>query len=262
MNTSGEAADQLVRMALQTGEVALKITGAGAKQLAVLIYAILKNQKKTKGRARLETLVRTGKPLTVFSVKERDVKEFTKEAKQYGVLYCAVRNRRGSKDGMVDLIVKEEDASRINRIVERFKFSSVKEVAQIKSESGPFTEKGRSDLSRTGQVEPDHGIPGKSDADKQVGKGMGVPVQQEGEKTASPFPAKTEKSHLSEPISGRRSKTVEGTSKSADIQKRVKPSVRQELKEIQERKKEPSSKNRQKPVQHRQPARKKKIRAR
>ena len=40
MNTSGEAADQVVRMALQTGEVALKITGAGAKQLAVLIYAI------------------------------------------------------------------------------------------------------------------------------------------------------------------------------------------------------------------------------
>ena len=50
MNTSGEAADQVVRMALQTGEVALKITGAGAKQLAVLIYAILKQQKKSKAR--------------------------------------------------------------------------------------------------------------------------------------------------------------------------------------------------------------------
>ena len=134
MNTSGEAADQVVRMALQTGEVALKITGEGAKQLAVLLYAILKEQKKSKGRARLETLVRTGKPLTVFSVKESDIKEFVKEAKRYGVLYCAVRNPRGSKDGMVDLIVKEEDASRINRIVERFKFASVSEVAKIKSE--------------------------------------------------------------------------------------------------------------------------------
>ena len=65
MNTSGEAADQVVRMALQTGEVALKITGEGAKQLAVLLYAILKEQKKSKGKARMETLVRTGKPLTV-----------------------------------------------------------------------------------------------------------------------------------------------------------------------------------------------------
>ena len=74
MNTSGEAADQVVRMSLEAGEAALKISGAGARQLAVLLYAILKEQKKTRGRARLETLVRSGKPLTVFSVKERDRK--------------------------------------------------------------------------------------------------------------------------------------------------------------------------------------------
>ena len=31
MNTSGEAADQVVRMSLEVGEAALKITGAGRK---------------------------------------------------------------------------------------------------------------------------------------------------------------------------------------------------------------------------------------
>lgn len=46
MNTSGEAADQIVRMSLEAGEAALKISGAGAKQLAVLLYAVLKEQKK------------------------------------------------------------------------------------------------------------------------------------------------------------------------------------------------------------------------
>ena len=92
MNTSGEAADQVVRMSLEVGEAALKITGAGAKQLAVILYAVLKEQKKTKGRARLETLVRSGKPLTVYSVKESDLKQFVTEAKRYGILYCAVRN--------------------------------------------------------------------------------------------------------------------------------------------------------------------------
>ncbi len=240
MNTSGEAADQVVRMALQTGEVALKITGAGAKQLAVLIYAILKDQKKTKGRARLETLVRTGKPLTVFSVKESDIKEFVKEAKRYGVLYCAVRNPRGSKEGMVDLIVKEEDASRINRIVERFKFASVSEVAKIKSEI--------------------------------------VRSREEKGKMESPFPERAEKSRLSEPTSGRHSKTAEGTSKSSDTRSEEKSSVRQELKEIQERRneqrkrtgqekshddreeKKPSSKSQQKSIQHRQPVRKRRAR--
>ena len=48
MNTSGEAADQVVRMSMEVGEAALKISGAGAKQLAVLLYAILKEQKKTR----------------------------------------------------------------------------------------------------------------------------------------------------------------------------------------------------------------------
>ena len=45
MNTSGEAADQVVRMSLEVGESALKITGSGAKQLAVILYAVLKEQK-------------------------------------------------------------------------------------------------------------------------------------------------------------------------------------------------------------------------
>ena len=110
MNTSGEAADQVVRMSLEVGEAALKISGTGAKHLAVMLYAVLKEKKKTKGRARLETLVKSGRPLTVFSVKESDLKQFVQEAKRYGVLYCAVRNPKGSSDGLVDVIVKEEEA--------------------------------------------------------------------------------------------------------------------------------------------------------
>ena len=121
-------------MSLEVGEVALKISGTGAKHLAVMLYAVLKEKKKTKGRVRLETLVKSGRPLTVFSVKESDLKQFVQEAKRYGVLYCAVRNPRGSSDGLVDVIVKEEDAPRINRIVDRFQFASVTEAAKIKTE--------------------------------------------------------------------------------------------------------------------------------
>ena len=53
MNTSGEAADQVVRMSLEVGEAALKISGTGAKHLAVMLYAVLKEKKKTKGRVSL-----------------------------------------------------------------------------------------------------------------------------------------------------------------------------------------------------------------
>ena len=149
-------------MSLEVGEAALKITGAGAKQLAVILYAVLKEQKKTKGRARLETLVRSGKPLTVYSVKESDLKQFVTEAKRYGILYCAVRNPKGSIDGMVDVVVKEEDAPRINRIVERFKFASVTEAAQIKTEIEKSREEkshGKSRETLSAQAGPDTGKP-------------------------------------------------------------------------------------------------------
>lgn len=141
MNTSGEAADQVVRMSLEVGEAALKISGTGAKHLAVMLYTVLKEKKKTKGRVRLETLVKSGRPLTVFSVKESDLKQFVQEAKRYGVLYCAVRNPRGSSDGLVDVIVKEEDAPRINRIVDRFQFASVTEAAKIKTKLSGHVQK-------------------------------------------------------------------------------------------------------------------------
>ena len=50
MSYSGEAADQVVRLSLNGVEVAAKLSGSAAKQLAIMIYAILKDQKKTKGK--------------------------------------------------------------------------------------------------------------------------------------------------------------------------------------------------------------------
>lgn len=277
MNTSGEAADQVVRMSLEVGEAALKITGAGAKQLAVILYAVLKEQKKTKGRARLETLVRSGKPLTVYSVKESDLKQFVTEAKRYGILYCAVRNPKGSIDGMVDVVVKEEDAPRINRIVERFKFASVTEAAQIKTEIEKSREEkshGKSRETLSAQAGPDTGKskqkeepsqeqkamsgespavpqqerPEKSQEDRLMDELFGEPVKKEG-KQQNPSLAKTEKSRLSEPISVRPDKTAEGTSKL------YAPSVRKELREIQAaRKKEAESKGKE-PISKEKPGR-------
>ena len=58
MSYSGDAAEQVVRMSLEGAEVASKITGAGAKQVAILLYAILREQKKTKGKTRLTNMQR------------------------------------------------------------------------------------------------------------------------------------------------------------------------------------------------------------
>lgn len=290
MNTSGEAADQVVRMSMEVGEAALKISGKGAKQLAVLLYAILKEQKKTRGRARLETLVRSGRPLTVFSVKESDLKKFVQEAKRYGILYCAVRNPRGSSDGMADIMVKEEDAPHINRIVERFQFASVAEAAQIKTEieksreekSGKGTQKDKTNSGEdikvqtgtgqeTGRSPQEKDKPEKSQEDILVDELLGAPVKKEETKQQNPpFIQRTDSPRLSGPISGKQGKAAEGTSKLYMPATPGKPSVREELKEIRAgRKKEeraPARKDaardggvkKQNPPQHKQPQAKRK----
>ena len=132
MSYSGDAAEQVVRMSLETGEVAVKLAGEGAKQLAVLLFAILREQKKTKGKARLTNMLRSGKELKVFAVKDSDLQLFCREAKKYGVLYCVLKDK-SAKDGITDVMVRAEDASKINRIFERFDLATV-DMAEIRSE--------------------------------------------------------------------------------------------------------------------------------
>lgn len=151
MNNGAEAADQIVNMSLRGIEMLARISGAGAKNLATYLYAVLKDQKKTKGKTRLEGLLRSGKELKVFAVKSEDLRKFTQETKRYGVLYCALRDRK-RLDGVCDIMVRAEDASKINRIVERFKLATV-DTAHIKSEIHPSKaagQEGRDNPNPTG----------------------------------------------------------------------------------------------------------------
>lgn len=65
MSYSGDAAEQVMRMSLETGEVAVRLAGSGAKQVAVMLYAILRDQEKSRGKARLSQMLRSGKELVV-----------------------------------------------------------------------------------------------------------------------------------------------------------------------------------------------------
>ena len=85
MYNSGDAAEQVVRMSLEGAEFALKITGSAAKNLAAALYTVLKDQKKTKGKARIEAMLREKRPLKVYTIKKEDCPEFAKQAKGYGI---------------------------------------------------------------------------------------------------------------------------------------------------------------------------------
>lgn len=220
MNTGGEAAEQIVRMSLEGFEVAAKITGAGAKNIAILLYSILKEEQKTKGKARLTNMLRSGKELKVFTVKSGDLKKFTQEAKKYGVLYCVLADR-GNKDpnAEVDVIARAEDTSKISRIVERFNLASVDAASIVTEAEKSKGAKGKLKDAKTagekdagakdGQPEPDIGVEEKAEKDRLMDALMGKPVKKE-ENAPNPSLAKTEKSPLSEPTLKQQRKSAEG----------------------------------------------------
>ena len=244
MNTGGEAAEQIVRMSLEGFEVAAKITGAGAKNIAILLYSILKEEQKTKGKARLTNMLRSGKELKVFTVKSGDLKKFTQEAKKYGVLYCVLADR-GNKDpnAEVDVIARAEDASKISRIVERFNLASVDTASIVNEAEKSKGAKGKTKNAKTagekdagaenGQPEPDIGVEEKAEKDRLMDALMGKPIKKE-ENAPNPSLAKTEKSPLSEPTLKQQRKSAEG----ATMTKAEKPSVREELRKIKEGRKQ------------------------
>ena len=72
MNSS-ESAEAIVRMTLQGSEVALKIAGSGTKELMIMLYTILNGQQKVKGKTTLTNMLKSGKELKVFSVKQEEI---------------------------------------------------------------------------------------------------------------------------------------------------------------------------------------------
>lgn len=233
MSYSGDAAEQVVRMTLEGAEVAAKITGAGAKEVAVLLYAILRDQKKTKGKTRLTNMLRSGKELKVFAVKDTDLQRFCQEAKKYGVLYCVLKDKNAN-DGITDIMVRAEDASKINRIFERFQLATV-DLGSVKSE----IERSRAEKERTVQEEPSHA----ADKEEEFLDALLSPATgKEERQPENPMGARAAKSRQSEPISTPKESAARGISNEPA---RSRPSVRQELNEIK-------AEQRQKAVQARE----------
>ena len=128
MMHGADAAEQMVRLSLEGMEVVLRVSGTGAKNLAVLMAAAIRAEKQTLGKTSLTSLIKSGRELTVFSIPEQDLPAFKREAKRYGVLYSDIKDRSNSDKPIIDIITRAEDAPKINRIIERFQLATVKEI--------------------------------------------------------------------------------------------------------------------------------------
>ena len=209
-------------MSLGGVEVAAKIAGTGAKELAMMIYAIVKDQKKTKGKTRLTNMLRSEKPLKVFAVKDSELQLFCKEAKKYGVLYCVLKDK-DANDGLTDIMVRAEDASKINRIFERFKLATV-DVGEVRSE---IERQRQEQTQKDGELSVPERTQTEEKTDTFLDQLMAKPPNAPEQQTENPTDGRMTKSRQSEPTSATKEGPTRGT---LDLR----PSVREELKKIRE----------------------------
>ena len=93
MSNGGDAAEQVIKISLDGVDYAIRIAGAGAKNLIALLMALAKSKKsqppqlKPSGKERLKRMIKSGSPLDVFPVREQDIRAFTQEAKKYGIVF-------------------------------------------------------------------------------------------------------------------------------------------------------------------------------
>lgn len=222
MNNGGDAAEMLVRLYLEGFEEVVKLSGKGVKTLVPLLASTLKQESKSKGKARLTQMIKSGSPLKVFTFKNKDLKKFTEQAKRYGVLYTVLRDKNSNDpNATVDVIARAEDASKIQRIADRFNFATVDKASIVKD-----VEKSVADRKET-EIEK----PTKTKGEIIVEKAMASPVKESENSNQNPDVAKTDKNPQSRQSSGEHDmKTDKGISKSTE----KKPSVKEKLERYKE----------------------------
>lgn len=227
MSANGETADQMMRMTMQgvqvSAEVAMKLGGAATKSLSVLLYKIISDQYKVKGKTRLKSMLKSNEEVKIIAIKQQDLKQFYKEAKKYGVLYCVLMKEKGN-DGVCDIMVKAKDLDKVNHIINKLEIATL-DTEKIRKDIEKEQHR-ESKQPRESMPKDDHDIMPKEDHDKMVNEIL---------KSIVPNETRTaKKENQSEPISG---KSKHSTNRH---------SVRDELNEIKEKQKNRTKQNQKK----------------
>lgn len=145
MNTAGDAAEQTFRIVIEETEFVIRIAGSLLKETIAMLYAISKDNKQNSvGKTNLSNMLKNCKDIRIFTVQKKDLDKFVEEAKNYGIYYCTLIDKTDkSDDAIVDIMVRGDDAPRVNRIVERFDLE-ITDTAALRTKS--IKEKGKEEV--------------------------------------------------------------------------------------------------------------------
>ena len=146
MDVSGDVADLMVKESIQLTEASIKLLAAGSKNLAALLWALAKDNKKLVGKTGMARLLRESKELKVFHIKESDLAEFRAFAKK-NVLYSVVKDKRRT-DGVVDLVTNVDFVSQVNLFMERRGYGTPAKEDATPKKAAPRAQLGSSSPQR------------------------------------------------------------------------------------------------------------------
>lgn len=135
----GEAADQMVRMMLSGGEVAVRLTGSAAKNLLAISLALAKSHKKVSGRMRMGKMLQRTRDLRTFPMTQEEYRTFKKGAWEKKLLYAAIKNTR-TPNGMVDVVMPPSEVERANLVFAQMMYRQP-EAERQKAQEVPAKEK-------------------------------------------------------------------------------------------------------------------------
>lgn len=121
---NGDAAEEVVRMAVNGADVAIRLVGAGAKNLALLFLAWSRNDKVHAGKTSLPKLISSGDEMHVLSLSKEEYAAFKKQARKK-ITYAPFLNNK-NKDGKVDVVVGMKQEGIVNRILDRIGYQNIK----------------------------------------------------------------------------------------------------------------------------------------
>ena len=151
MNTAGDAAEQTFRIVIEETEFVIRIAGSLLKETIAMLYAVSKDNKQNNvGKTNLSNMLKNCKDIRIFTVQKKDLDKFVEQAKNYGIYYCALIDKKDkTNNGIVDIMVRGDDAPRVNRIVERFDLEMT-DTASLRTKS--VKENGKEEIINEGEV--------------------------------------------------------------------------------------------------------------
>ncbi len=116
LDVNAEAADLVVKESIQATESAVKLAGAGLKNVAALLLALQRQDNKVVGKTSTKRLARDPAPAVVVPLKQEDIGQFKKLAKEYGILYF-IAQKKGNDTGFVNIVSNQNYAAQLNAVM-------------------------------------------------------------------------------------------------------------------------------------------------